>query len=174
MQISQFSRGVGTWRIPAALSINGHVLLEEDPDGKGLYFMSGSTATLSTIVHKKCFCCILEQQCSTNFLVSVDFKRSECLRHLFSTLTEQSNSQDAFLGMLIVHARMSALSLPTENVSPGACEQFSARQERPCNARCFSCTLQSPALPCGISTHTLFFRFPILRGFNLSFSKRRC
>ena len=68
----------------------------------------------------KRFCCISEQQCSTNFLVSMDFKRSDCLRHLSSTLTEQSNSEDAFLSRSIVHARMSALSLPTESVSPGA------------------------------------------------------
>ena len=52
-------------------------------------------------------------------LVSVDFKRSDCLRHLSSTLTEQSNSEDPFLSMPIVHARMSALSLPTERISPG-------------------------------------------------------
>ena len=32
-------------------------------------------------------------------LVSVDFKRSECLRHLSSTLTEQSNSEDPFLSV---------------------------------------------------------------------------
>ena len=31
MQISQFSSGVDTWRMPAASSINGHGLLEEDP-----------------------------------------------------------------------------------------------------------------------------------------------
>ena len=52
--------------------------------------MSGATATLSTIDHRKCFCCISEQQCYTNFLVSVDFKRcsgSESLRHLSSTLS---------------------------------------------------------------------------------------
>ena len=42
------------------------------------------------------------------------------LRHLSSTLTEQRNSEDAFLSIPIVHARMSALSLPTESVSPGA------------------------------------------------------
>ena len=40
---------------------------------KELCFMSGTTATLSTIVHRKCFCCISEQQCSMKFLVSVDF-----------------------------------------------------------------------------------------------------
>ena len=91
--------------------------------GKELSFMSGTTATLSIIVHSKCFCCISEQQCRTNFLVSVDFKRcsgSESLRHLFSTLTEQSNSEGASLSMPIVHASVSALSLPTESVSPGA------------------------------------------------------
>ena len=75
--------------------------------GKELYFMSGTTATLSTIDHRKCFCCISEQQCSTIFLVSVDFKRcsgSESLRHLSSTLSEQSNSEDVSLSMPIVHA----------------------------------------------------------------------
>ena len=41
--------------------------------GKELSFMSGTTATLSTIVHSKCFCCISEQQCRTNFLVCVDY-----------------------------------------------------------------------------------------------------
>ena len=47
-------------------------------------------------------------------------ERSECLRHLHSTLTEQSNSEDAFLSLSIIRARVSALSLPTESVSPGA------------------------------------------------------
>ena len=38
-------------------------------------FMSGTTATvLSIIVHRNCFCCISEQQCSMDCLVSVDFK----------------------------------------------------------------------------------------------------
>ena len=52
-------------------------------------FMSGTTATLSIIVHRKCCCCISEQQSS---MVSVDFKHcssSGSLRHLSSTLTEQ-------------------------------------------------------------------------------------
>ena len=57
-------------------------------------------------------------------LGAVDFKRSECLRHLSSTLTEQSNSEDDFLNMSIVHARMTALPLPSESVSPGASEQY--------------------------------------------------
>ena len=39
----------------------------------------GTTATLSTIVHSKCFCCISEQQCRTYFLVSV---QSISARHL--------------------------------------------------------------------------------------------
>ena len=62
--------------------------------------MSVTTATLSINVHRKCFCCISEQQCSMDFLVSVDFKHcssSGRLRHLSSTLTEQSNSENVSL-----------------------------------------------------------------------------
>ena len=73
--------------------------------GKELSFMSGTTATLSTIVHSKFFCCILEQQCRANFLVSVDFKqvlassflnsdRAEKLRRCFSQYPDRS-CQDA-------------------------------------------------------------------------------
>ena len=45
------------------------------------------TVTLSTIVHRKGFCCISEQQYSMNFLVCVNFKHcssSGSLRHLSS------------------------------------------------------------------------------------------
>ena len=68
-------------------------------DKKELCFMISTTATL---VHKKGFCCISVQQCSTNFLVSVDSNIVPVpgsLRHLSSTLTEQTNSEDVSLSM---------------------------------------------------------------------------
>ena len=52
--------------------------------------------------------------------VPVDFKFCASYGFAFRQLPEQSNSEDVSLSMPIVHARMSALSLPTERVSPGA------------------------------------------------------
>ena len=38
------------------------------------------------------------------------------------------------------------------NASAQGLEDYSAIQEQPCDARCFSCAVQAPALPCGISS----------------------
>ena len=70
---------------------------------KELCFMSGATATLSTIVHRKSFCCISEQQCSLKISclrgLHTFFQLRSCLRQLSSTLPEQSNSEDVSLSM---------------------------------------------------------------------------
>ena len=69
---------------------------------KELCFMTGITATLSTNLHRKCFCCISEQQCSLKSCLrglQTFFQFRPCLRPLSSTLPEQSNSEDVSLSM---------------------------------------------------------------------------
>ena len=98
-----------------------------------------SAVKTSTTLNCDWLCCssgaktpVQQQRCQPSFTGSASVasrsnsvlrwpsQRSGCLRHLHSTLTEQSNSEDAFLSLSIVRVRVSALSLPTESVSPGA------------------------------------------------------
>ena len=69
--------------------------------------------------HEECVVAVREQ---TNFSGSDPSFRGPqtCLRHLSSTLTKQSNSEGASLSVPFVHGGVSALSLLTESVSPGA------------------------------------------------------
>ena len=130
--------------------------------GKEFSFMSGTTATLSTIGHSKCFCCISEQQCRTSlsclcglyaFVIWQPFRPS-CLRaetFASSTVRFQQSS------LWIVHAR-SCQRCPfrLRSVSPGHFDEQSTWQRL--TGAALQCTILFTAkhqqivlrLPCGI------------------------
>merc|ERR1711916_258740 len=94
-----------------------------------------------------------------------------------STLTRQSNSEDVFLACQDVHARMSALSCATERASPGVEDNIERYRNSPVMHEAvpaqYKPLLFDGGVPVAFPAPTKSIRFPRLRNFNLSHSKRR-